>query len=107
MYRRRNRVVFVGEADTLDQLVGSTGGADVPALTRQRDTALWEAFFMLGTTCQRILWILVVDPPEGSAYAAASEYLDLPAGSLGPKRGRCLQQLRRHLKTLGYPEVVS
>jgi RNA polymerase sigma factor (sigma-70 family) len=107
MYRRRHRVVYVGEGATLDQLAGSAGGADVAALARQRDTLLWEAFFMLGTTCQRILWLLVVDPPEGSAYAAASEHLGLPPGSLGPKRGRCLQQLRRHLKTLGYQEVVS
>jgi RNA polymerase sigma factor (sigma-70 family) len=105
MYRRRSRVVYLGEAEKLDRLAGRVEGSDLPVLTSQRDSALWEAFFKLGAVCQRILWVLVVDPPEGSSYAAASERLSLPMGSLGPKRGRCLEQLRKHLEAMGITDI--
>src|SRR5690606_24698532 len=40
--------------------------------------------------------LLVLDPAEGG-YAAAAAALDMPVGSLGPTRARCLATLRGHL----------
>ncbi len=101
MYKRRGKVVPIGEDTVLDKLSGPVGGADTPAITRQRDSEVWEAFFKLGNDCQRVLWVLVIDPPEGSVYNKASEQLAMPTGSLGPRRGRCLKQLKGHLAAMG------
>jgi hypothetical protein len=38
--------------------------------------------------------MLIQDPPV--PYAEISTRLGIPVGSIGPTRGRCLQQLRRH-----------
>ena len=40
----------------------------------------------------RILELLMADPP--TSYADISSELDLPVGSIGPTRGRCLARLR-------------
>ena len=44
--------------------------------------------------CQRLLGLLIEDPPL--SYAQISAMLGIPVGSIGPSRGRCLAKLRRH-----------
>jgi DNA-directed RNA polymerase specialized sigma24 family protein len=41
-----------------------------------------------------LVGLLAEDPPR--PYAEISARLGIPAGSIGPTRGRCLQRLRRH-----------
>jgi RNA polymerase sigma factor (sigma-70 family) len=70
-------------------------GADPPdeALLRtERDTALWRCFCRLSPGCQRLLRVLIADPPP--SYAEVSAALEIPMGSIGPSRRRCLNQLR-------------
>jgi RNA polymerase sigma factor (sigma-70 family) len=105
IYKRRNKVVSVGEDAVLDRISGPVGGADAPALIRQRNADIWQAFFKLGNDCQRVLWVLVVDPPKGSVYEKAAEQLEMPTGSLGPRRGRCLKQLKSHLAAMGITDA--
>jgi RNA polymerase sigma factor (sigma-70 family) len=105
VYRARSRIVLIGDDDVLDRFSGPVAGADGPALVGRRDAAVWEAFFILGEECQRILWTLVLDPPERDVYHTASHQLDMPIGSLGPKRGRCLKQLKRHLAAMGISDA--
>jgi DNA-directed RNA polymerase specialized sigma24 family protein len=38
--------------------------------------------------------LLIEDPPV--PYAEISTRLNIPVGSIGPNRGRCLDKLRRH-----------
>ena len=59
----------------------------------ERDAALRAAFADLPPGCQRLLALLISDPPV--AYAQISAALDMPIGSIGPSRIRCLQRLRR------------
>ena len=47
---------------------------------------------------ERLLELLMADPP--ASYADISCELDLPVGSIGPTRGRCLARLRVLLQTL-------
>ncbi|WP_430785527.1 RNA polymerase sigma factor [Actinoplanes sp. G11-F43] len=54
---------------------------------------LWQALDRLGDGCQRLLRVMMAEPPP--SYAEASAALDLPVGSLGPTRRRCLEKLRR------------
>ena len=61
----------------------------------ERASRMWRAFGELSARCQRLLRVLVVTPPP--TYAEVAAALDLPVGSIGPTRARCLQQLRRRL----------
>jgi hypothetical protein len=49
----------------------------------------------LPTRCQRLLTLLVADPPV--PYAQICSRLQMPVGSIGPNRARCLDALRRSL----------
>ena len=61
-------------------------------LAAERDQALWKAFGGLSERCQTLLRILVADPPP--SYDEISGALDMPIGSIGPTRARCLERLR-------------
>jgi RNA polymerase sigma factor (sigma-70 family) len=63
-------------------------------LIAERHAALREAFTDLAPSCQRLIAMLIEDPPV--PYAEISARLGIPAGSIGPSRGRCLEKLRRH-----------
>jgi len=55
----------------------------------------------LGEPCRDLLGLLYAEDPPLS-YAEISERLSRPVGSLGPMRGRCLEQLRRILAEMGF-----
>jgi RNA polymerase sigma factor (sigma-70 family) len=59
-----------------------------------RDRRLWRAFAELPQRCRRLLRMLVVSRPP---YAEVAAVLDMPIGSIGPTRARCLDRLRRLL----------
>jgi RNA polymerase sigma factor (sigma-70 family) len=61
----------------------------------QRAAALRRAFGRLPQRCSELLRILMATPPPSYADVAAA--LDLPIGSIGPTRARCLQRLRQEL----------
>jgi hypothetical protein len=60
--------------------------------TRERDEALWSAFEALPCNCRVLLRAMLADPPP--SYAELSEVLEMPIGSIGPTRARCLDRLR-------------
>lgn len=67
---------------------------DVGLVAEERHRALWEAFSTLPDHCQAILRLLLVDPPLSYDEIAAA--LDIPRGSIGPTRQRCIEKLRHH-----------
>jgi RNA polymerase sigma factor (sigma-70 family) len=75
--------------DGLD-FVDTESGLDQRLLETEEAGALWRAFATIPLPCQLLLRLLVAD----CSYAEISEVLDMPVGSIGPRRGRCLQQLR-------------
>jgi RNA polymerase sigma factor (sigma-70 family) len=62
-------------------------------LLAERNATLCEAFARLPADDQRLLALLMADPPV--RYAEISARLGIPVGSIGPFRGRCLDKLRR------------
>ncbi len=66
-----------------------------------RQEALREGMDRLGERCRRLLALLFLDSAEPS-YDEISAQLDLPKGSIGPTRNRCLQQLRSLLEGFGW-----
>jgi RNA polymerase sigma factor (sigma-70 family) len=96
--RRRERTVVTDEWEA----VPDTGDPLDEALLRtERDAVLWRAFRSLQSRCQMVLRVLMADPPP--SYADAADALDMPIGSLGPTRKRCLATLRRLLLAQAYP----
>ena len=68
--------------------------ADDELLLAERQAALREAFSELPPGYQQLMTLLSADPPW--SYAEISAKLDIPVGSIGPTRNRCLARLRRH-----------
>ena len=66
---------------------------DEEYLMAERNAALRAAFAELPPLCQRLLTMLTSDPP--SSYAEISASMQIPVGSIGPRRARCLERLRK------------
>ncbi len=72
---------------------------DEEILMAERNAALRAAFAELPARCQQLVGMLASDPP--SSYAEISAALQIPVGSIGPQRGRCLDRMRKALADLG------
>nr|WP_166641038.1 sigma-70 family RNA polymerase sigma factor [Amycolatopsis sp. SID8362] len=72
---------------------------DAALLLNERDATLWRALSALPEHCRRLLRALMATPPP--SYAAVSAALDMPIGSIGPTRQRCLGRLRERAGLAG------
>lgn len=72
-----------------------SAGPEALVLIEDRDRRLWSVFSKLSQRCQELLRILATAPDL--SYAEIGYKLDVPIGSIGPTRGRCLEALRRKL----------
>jgi DNA-directed RNA polymerase specialized sigma24 family protein len=61
-------------------------------LRAEEDRLLWQAILQLPGRCAQLLRTLSVDPAP--SYAAVAAAMDMPVGSVGPTRTRCLNTLR-------------
>ncbi len=66
---------------------------DEEILLAERNAGLRAAFAELSPHCQRLLSMLISDPPH--SYSEISAALGIAVGSIGPQRARCLDRLRR------------
>lgn len=72
---------------------------DATLISTERERALWQAIAMIGERCQRLLRVMMSDPVP--SYQEVSAALDLPIGSIGPTRQRCMESLRKILPSVG------
>ena len=86
------RVVLAHDHEVLTGVVAAGPEVDERILADERDQVVRDALSRLPKRWQRLLELLMADPP--ASYAEISDQLDLPIGSIGPTRGRCLAQLR-------------
>ena len=70
--------------------------AEQARLESERAKQLWRAFSELSARCQQLLRVLMAK--HRPSYTEAAAALDVPVGSVGPTRARCLQQLRRLMR---------
>lgn len=91
LIRRSAREHATNDAD-LDRVDLAAAPVDAGLLLAERDAALWRAMDALGERCRQLLRILMADPPP--SYDEVSAALDMPIGSIGPTRMRCLAKLR-------------
>jgi DNA-directed RNA polymerase specialized sigma24 family protein len=84
---------------TADPDERSAGALDEDPFARDdveaRRLAVWTAFETLSGACKRLLRVLTREPAP--SYDDVSVELDIPRGSLGPTRARCLERLRQAL----------
>jgi RNA polymerase sigma factor (sigma-70 family) len=87
-----------------DQMLANMPNVDVPELdagplAEERDVVVRKAWGKLKPRCQEMLSLLLRD--ESIAYKDLSRMLNVPVGSIGPTRGRCLEHLRRLVEEEG------
>ena len=95
--QRRPAASYVIDAEVIADERSET--AEQELLAAERHAALRAAFATLPLSDQRLIALLLEDPPV--SYAEISVRLDIPIGSIGPTRRRCLDKLRR------YPAVAA
>ncbi len=88
----RKRVVLAQDDEMLTDVVAAEPEVDEQILADERDQVVRDALSRLPGRSQRLLELLMADPP--TSYAQISSEMGLPVGSIGPTRGRCLAQLR-------------
>ena len=88
----RKKIVLVHDDTALQGVVAHGPDIDERLLAEERAQTVREALGRLPWRWQRLLELLMADPPV--SYAEISDELGLPVGSIGPTRGRCLARLR-------------
>jgi RNA polymerase sigma factor (sigma-70 family) len=87
-----SRMVLVRDEAMLNGWLASGPEPDEALLAQEQARAVRDAVSRLPSHCQRLIGLLMADPPV--SYAEISDRLGIPAGSIGPTRGRCLRRLR-------------
>ena len=91
---RKTRVLMDNSEGLLENLPDAAPGADQVLIELERRHEVRQALGRLEERCQRIIHLLFyenTDPPR--SYESLAAELDMPVGSLGPTRARCLQKL--------------
>lgn len=86
------RVVLSHDDAELGDTITHEPEIDARLLAEERAEVVRDALARLPRRWQRLVELLMADPP--ASYAEISDQLDLPIGSIGPTRGRCLARLR-------------
>lgn len=104
---RAKRTVLTGtELDpATDRLRLATPEADAAVLAAESEEEVQRAFRLLSPRCRELLQLLLLDPPP--SYDEISAALDIPIGSIGPTRGRCLEKLRGIVGAAGINPAVA
>lgn len=99
--RRRGREFVTRDDDVgLDAVDEQALTLDAALLQDERDAELWTCFRRLSDRCQQLLRVLMAtDRPH---YGQVAADFDMPIGSIGPTRMRCLTRLRTLLSESGY-----
>jgi RNA polymerase sigma factor (sigma-70 family) len=101
-FLRRSRFSTPVADEHMDRLLGGFAAADQSILVADQYATLWQAFLRLSEWCQQVLQALVVEAEDGPpSYRLVAAALQVPVGSLGPTRARCLDQLRKLLDSSG------
>ncbi|MDF2966730.1 MAG: polymerase subunit sigma-70 [Nocardioidaceae bacterium] len=94
---QRSRRTAASDDDALEAALPAQASAETTALLDDEQRLLWGQVARLSERCQRLLRVIAFsDRPD---YAVLAADLDMPVGSIGPTRARCLDKLRALLST--------
>lgn len=97
--RSRRTTPVAGVEALSDTTAPPAPSPDAGLLARERDEQVREAITRLPPHCQRLLEQLMADPRP--SYSEIAARLQMPIGSIGPTRGRCLRRLQELLSPGG------
>lgn len=100
LLRARRRLTPTDPADMA--LPASPARSDDDLLDDELQRAVHHAFTSLPRRCRELLRLATLDPPL--SYGEIGEALDMPHGSIGPTRQRCLDQLRNSAELRPFTE---
>ncbi len=95
LLRRSGRQVPTGDEFQFEGPDPLAPSPDERMLATERQAAVWDALTTLPPHCQRLLRLMMSDPPF--SYEEITELLEMRQGSIGPTRRRCLDKLRHQL----------
>ncbi|QBX54146.1 sigma-70 family RNA polymerase sigma factor [Nocardioides seonyuensis] len=97
-HARRSQPV---EGEALATWLPDVDSAEALAVLDDEGSRLWKAVSGLDERCRRLVSVIAfLDRPD---YASLGRELDMPVGSIGPTRARCLDKLRAALAKEGRP----
>jgi DNA-directed RNA polymerase specialized sigma24 family protein len=99
MREARKRDRFGPAADELEA-PGQSALIEQELIAVERNAAVRAAFAGLPRRCRQLLSMLISDPPH--SYLEISTVLEMPVGSIGPQRQRCLGRLRQSGRLADY-----
>ena len=87
------------EDETLAAVLPDEESAETVAVLDDEAARLWGAVATIDERCRRLLRVIAfLDRPD---YNSLSQDLDMPVGSIGPTRARCLAKVRAALMAGG------
>lgn len=87
----------------LEQLMPPQESTEAQVAASDESSRLWTAVQTLADRCQRLLRVIAFD--ERPDYAKIATDLEMPIGSIGPTRSRCLAKLRTALTVAGFNDA--
>ncbi|CAN5367516.1 sigma-70 family RNA polymerase sigma factor [soil metagenome] len=90
--RGRPRSIDDDENDPAFEIIDTAPLADDVLIRLERQEKIETAFTKIEERCRRLLMMLYLDD-EKIPYSEIVDLLDIPLGSIGPTRARCLQKL--------------
>lgn len=101
---RLRRRTLPAPDDLLESRVDPVTSPEEIVTARDHQRTVFAAVRSLGARCQQLLELSAFK----LRYQEIAELLDMPVGSIGPTRMRCLEQLRRLLRAAGInPDILD
>jgi RNA polymerase sigma factor (sigma-70 family) len=98
LLKLRGREVVTDDEARFDEVPSAAQTPEDVLLGSERKQQMRRAFAKLPERCRKLLHlVIVVSPP----YTEVAAILDMPIGSIGPSRARCLDRLRKLLDADG------
>lgn len=94
--RGKPKYIDDDENDSAFQIPDRAPLADEILVQLERENQIEDAFRKIEERCRRLLMMLYLEK-EQIPYAEIAEILDIPLGSIGPTRARCLQKLLKFI----------
>ncbi len=93
--------VHTTDVEVLDSRLPRQQSPEDDVVLGDEQARLWQALSRLPERCQQLLRIVAAEARPD--YGSISAHLQMPVGSIGPTRGRCLDKLRTELVNSGGP----
>ncbi|WP_406247624.1 RNA polymerase sigma factor [Microbacterium sp. M] len=96
---KQHRIATATADEVLDPMLPHEQSTEEHVADADEAARLWTALATLTDRCQRLLRVVAFD--DRPDYARIAADLDMPIGSIGPTRQRCLAKLRTALVDAG------